>query len=156
MHGLECKTENLTIYELEKWAPEHPGWFVLYLHAKGATHPHGSPYGETISKPWRQGMMQDLVTNWRRCVWDLESGYDIACSFWLWNMCDGTQHLPEGNFLWVKSDFVAKLPSILERDRIKVSGIGSPESRWEAEVHWGNGPRPKVKQYRSHGWSGVR
>lgn len=155
LHGLHSKAENLTIVELEHWAPLHKDWHVLYFHAKGCTHPKGEPYGEGISKPWRQSMMQDLVMNWRRCVADLDAGHDVACSHWMWNMADGTQHIPAGNFLWTTSNFVAKLPSIYLRDRIKVSGIAGVESRFEAEVYWGNGPRPNVKQYRPNGGGGV-
>jgi len=154
-HGLQSHAENLTIVELEKWAPSHPDWYVLYFHSKGATHPEGSTYGAGTSKPWRLGMMHDVVTNWRTCVADLEAGHDIACSHWMWNMSDGTQHIPAGNFLWVTSNFVAKLPSIYLRDRIKVSGIDAAESRFESEVYWGNGPRPKVKAYRPDGGGGV-
>ncbi len=94
--------------------------------------------------------MNDLVTNWKGCVIDLRNGYDIACSCWEWGMCDGTQNIPPGNFLWIRSDFVAKLPSIYDRARIKQSGIKSAESRFESEVFWGNGPRPQVKQYREY------
>jgi len=63
----------------------------------------------------------------------------------LTGQADGTQNIPAGNFLWIKSDFVATLPSMYKRDRIKLSGMTSPESRYEAEVFWGNGTRlPKV------------
>lgn len=92
--------------------------------------------------------MFDLVSNWRRSVADLESGYDIVCSSWLWGQCDGTQNIPAGNFLWIKSDFAATLPSILMRDRIKRDGVGALSSRYESEVYWGNGPRPKVQCWR--------
>jgi hypothetical protein len=146
-HGLESKAENLTIVMLENWCKTHDDWNVLYFHAKGATHALGSPYGEGTSKPWRQRMMRDLVVNWRECVAALDWGYDIACSTWMWGAADGTQHIPAGNFLWVKSSFAKKLPSIFHRDRIKLSGIASLESRYEAEVYWGNGPRPNVKQF---------
>lgn len=154
-HGLSSHAENLTIVELEKWAPGHPDWYVLYFHSKGATHPPGSSYGDGVSRGWRRGMMEDLVSNWRKCVADLEAGHDIACSHWMWNMADGTQHIPAGNFLWVTSNFAARLPSIYLRDRIHVSGISSAESRFEAEVYWGNGPRPNVKAYRPDGGGGV-
>lgn len=155
MHGLQSKAENLTIVELEKWVKSNPDWVVLYFHAKGCTHPPDSDYGNRVSAPWRMSMMQDLVMNWRQCVSDLEAGHDIACSHWMWNMADGTQHIPAGNFLWTTSNFAAKLPSIFLRDRIKVSGISAAESRFEAEVYWGNGPRPNVKQYRPNGGGGV-
>ena len=99
--------------------------------------------------------MADLTTNWRTCVMDLET-HDIACSHWMWNMgSDQSQHSPAGNFLWLTSNFAASLPSMFERERIKMSGIASIESRYEAEVHFGNGRRPVVKQYRPNGGGGV-
>lgn len=153
-HGLQSRAENLTIVEIEKWVKGHPDWHILYFHSKGATHPPGSSYGDGVSKPWREGMMQDLVVNWRQCVSDLES-HDIVCSHWMWNLADGTQHIPAGDFLWLTSNFSAKLPSIYLRDRIKVSGIAALDSRYEAEVYWGNGPRPNVKSYRPNGGGGV-
>ncbi len=94
-------------------------------------------------------MMQDVILGWRNCVNDLENGFDISCSHWMWNMADGTQHIPAGNFLWTTSDFIAKLPSIYLRERIKLDGIGAASARFEAEVFWGNGPRPVVKAYRT-------
>lgn len=162
-HGLQCRNELRTIMILEEWVKTHPNWNVLYFHSKGATHAPGSHYGHNVSCPWRVGMMQDLVENWKGCVYDLEKGYDsdlgkgydIVCSHWMWNMADGTQHIPAGNFLWITSDFAAKLPSFLIRDRLRVSGLDSVESRFEAEVYWGNGPRPNVKSYRPNGGGGV-
>lgn len=140
-HGLQSKSENLTILMLENWVRENPDCLVLYFHTKGATADHRH------RDNWRKLMMHYLVRQWRQCVADLNNGYDIVCLRWLWDQCDGTQHIPAGNFLWVKSDFVRKLPSILLRDRIKACGLGALESRYEAEVYWGNGPRPQVLQY---------
>lgn len=153
-HGLQVRNELKTILMLEEWVKTHEGWFVLYFHSKGATHDPQSDYAK-FSGSWREGMMQDLVANWRACVVDLDAGNDIACSHWMWNMADGTQHIPAGNFLWIKSDFARKLPSLWLRERIKTSGIDSVESRYESEVYWGNGPRPTVKQYRPSGGGGV-
>lgn len=147
-HGVESRAENLTIVLVENYVKRFSDErYICYFHSKGATHAPGSPYGEGTSKPWRQRMMRDLVGNWRQCVLALDAGYDIVCSNWIWGAADGTQHIPAGNFLWVKSSFVRKLPSIFHRDRIKLSGISALESRYEAEVYWGNGPRPNVKQF---------
>jgi hypothetical protein len=42
----------------------------------------------------------------------------------------------------------------MERDRIKVSGLKHPDSKYEAEVWLGNGPRvPKIKDYHGPGWT---
>lgn len=148
-HGLHSKAENLTVEMLKEWSTIHPGWKVLYLHSKGASHDPSSIYGTRVSAPWREAMMNDLVLNWRQCVDDLKT-HDIACMVWLWEQgWDKSQHIPAGNFLWTTSDFVAKLPSIYLRERIKQDGIGAATSRFEAEVFWGNGPTPTVKAYRN-------
>jgi hypothetical protein len=155
-HGLQSRAENLTIIALENWLKTQTELsYILYFHAKGATHEKGNPYGEGVSKPWRESMMHDNVANWKACIAELDVGYDIICSHWLWNMADGTQHIPAGNFLWVRSTFAKMLPSMYLRDRIKVSGIDNIESRYEAEVYWGNGPRPTVKSFRPNGGGGV-
>jgi hypothetical protein len=149
-HGLKSQSENLTIAMIETWVKTHPGWNVLYLHSKGASHPPDSDYAQRVSKPWREAMMQDLVVNWRQCVADLDAGHDVACMVWLWDQgWDKSQHYAAGTFFWATSDFLAKLPSIYLRDRIKQDGIGAASSRFEAEVWIGNGPRPKVKTYRA-------
>lgn len=154
-HGLSSKAENLTIMALEEWAKTHPGWLVLYCHAKGSTHPEGSPYGLNMSDPWRRTMMNYLVGAWRECVSELARGHDVVCCHWMWSLADGSQHIPAGNFLWVQSDFVRKLPSMMLRERIKQDGIAAVESRYEAEVYWGNGPRPNVFQILPTGGEGV-
>lgn len=155
-HGLQSQAENLTIVEIEKWVPSHPGWLVLYFHSKGATHSPGSAYGDGVSSPWRRTMMQYLVKDWRDCVADLERGYEsVGCHF-LTGMCDGSQNLWAGNFWWATSEFLATVPSIYLRDRIKQSGIANVESRYESEVWIGNGPRiPNVRQYLPRGGGGV-
>jgi hypothetical protein len=153
-HGLQCRNENLTILMLEEWAKTHPDWLVFYFHAKGATAQYGTEKYHR-STQWRHTMMHDLVLNWRQCVYLFESGYDVVCSHWKWNQCDGSQNIAAGNFWWATSNFLAKLPSIMLRERIKISGIGALASRYEAEVWIGNGPRPNVKQFRPTGGGGI-
>jgi hypothetical protein len=154
-HGLQSRSENLTIVMLHEWSRTHPDWNVLYLHAKGASHPIDSEYARNVALPWRRGMMHDLVTNWRQCVADLDAGYDIACSHWLWKNAPENNTIPAGNFLWVTSNFAASLPSLYERDWGRRGLIASLEARYEAEAFWGFGPRPNVKQYRPNGGGGV-
>lgn len=151
-HGLESRSENATIIALHQWSRSHPGWNVLYLHAKGCSRPVGDAYGQLVSEPWRRDMMQDLVTNWPVCVHELNSS-DIVCSRWLWNMCDGTQHIPAGNFLFTTSEFIARLPDMQKRAQILEHGVGVVESRYEAEVFWGNGARPRVTSIRDNSWA---
>lgn len=152
--GLASHSENFTILLLQDWVKTHPGWNVLYFHAKGATKEWGSSEFES-SRLWRRTMMQDLVTNWRQCVAELDNGFDIVCSHWKWHQADGTQNLAAGNFWWAKADFLATLPSMLLRERIKQDGIGSLSSRYEAEVWIGNGRIPTVRQFRPNGGPGI-
>ena len=154
-HGLESKSENLTIVEIERWAPLHLDWYILYFHAKGCTRGGDQNHLDKVSHPWRRAMMGDLVWNWRYCVSELERGYDIVCSHWMWNMAYGTQYIPAGNFLWITAKFAANLPSMFLRSQVKTYGIAAAESRWEAEVKWGNGATPNVREIRPHGGGGV-
>lgn len=151
LHGLQCHTENRTILMLEHWLPAHPDWYVLYFHAKGATH----PAGDGFTGRWRACMMKGVVTNWRRCVADLDAGYDAVGSHWMVPPATPPgQHIFAGTFWWATSNFLRTLPSIEARDRIKVSGLDSAESRYEAEVWLGNGPRvPRVRDYHGPLWN---
>lgn len=154
-HGPNSFAENLTIVELWKFCQAHPNWAVLYFHAKGATHDPESGYARGVSTPWRQTMLSYMVGAWQNAVDDIGRGADVVCCHWLWNMADGTQHIPAGNFLWVSSNFAGSLPSFDQRDRIKSDGIAAAASRYEAEVFWGNGRRPIVVQYLPSGGGGV-
>lgn len=150
-HGLTSRNENPTIRELEKWLPGHEGWYVLYFHAKGTITQSG---GAENAVKWRGCMMRNLVSNWRQCVADLEAGFDsVGCHWMTYPATPKGQSIWAGTFFWAKADFLLTLPSILQRDRIKQSGLGNYESRYEAEVWIGNGPRlPRVKDYHP-GWN---
>jgi len=151
LHGLQCRNECRTILTLEQWAKTHPDWYVLYFHAKGATHDANDGY----SIAWRGCMMKGVVKNWRTCIADLDAGCDAVGSHWMEPPATPPgQYIFAGTFFWVKSSFVLTLPSITERIRIKVSGIDSVESRYESEVWIGNGPNvPKVKDYHGPNWN---
>lgn len=144
-HGLQCRNEVRTILMLEQWLPGHEDWYVLWFHAKGCSHPPGDP----LRTSWRQCSMKHLVENWRNCVAAMDAGHDAAGTHW---MCPPqtppTQYIFAGNMYWCKASFLATLPSIMQRARIKESGIDSIESRYEPEVILGNGPRlPRIKDF---------
>lgn len=147
-HGLQSRSENLTVVMLEKWVQSHPNWYVLYFHCKSATHDPKSEYGQFATR-WLNRMMLHCVTNWRQCVADLDAGYEAVGCHWITDQgWDNSQHYFAGTFFWVKAWFFSSIPSMLTRKRIRESGIGALESRYEAEVKIGNGPRiPKVKNY---------
>lgn len=145
MHGLQCRNECRTILELEKWLPGHDDWYVLYFHSKGCTHPAGDP----LRTNWRNCSMNHLVRNWRRCVADLDRGNDAVGTHWMQPpRTPPTQYIFAGSMWWCKASFLLTLPSIMERARIKTSGLDALESRFEAEVILGHGSRlPRVKDY---------
>jgi len=145
LHGLDCKTENLTIREIEKWLPSNLGWHVLYFHSKGATRPPG----DDLSTRWRCCMMRNLVIAWERCINDLDTFYESVGCHWLTKQGQTEdQNLWAGTFWWARSEYLATLPSIMLRDRIRISGLKAAESRYEAEVWIGNGQRlPRVRDY---------
>lgn len=149
-HGIQCRNECRTMRMIEEWLPGHDDWYVLYAHSKGATH----PTGHDLSTRWRHCMMNHLVSNWKNCVANLDAGYDsVGCHWMTGAETPPGQSIWAGNFWWAKSNFLKTLPSIMERDRLKVSGIDSINSRYESEVWIGNGPTlPRVKDYHPGGF----
>lgn len=147
-HGQDSFSENLTLITLELWAKQHPGWDVFYHHAKGATHVPGSQKEQEWTR-CRDCMTSHLVGDWKRCVKDLRSYDAVGCHWMPGQGSDRSQNIFAGNFWWTTSDFIARLSSILLRDRIRTSGVASLESRWEAEVWLGNG-HPRVRDYTNH------
>lgn len=146
LHGLQCKNELRTLRLLEEWVPHNPGWNVLYVHSKGATKPN------EMNTRWRNCMMRNLVSNWRQCTEALKNFDSVGCHWQGPPLCPPTQHIWAGNFWWATSDFLATLPSLTETQRVKLSGIDSLESRYEAEVWIGNGPRlPRVLDMHPNG-----
>lgn len=152
LHGLQCHNENRTIRMLEEWLPGHDDWCVLYFHAKGSTSP---PQRKDFSNRWRTCMTKNVIYNWHRCVTDLDTGYEaVGCHWMVPPATPPGQYIFAGTFFWSKASYLLTLPSIMARDRIKISGIDSADSRYEAEVWLGNGPRlPRVKDYHGPGWN---
>lgn len=152
-HGLQCRSENRTIVMIEEWCRNNSGEaHILYFHSKGITHAKGSDYGENMSRPWRNRMMKHCVWDWRQCTADLLSHEAVGCHWLTGQGWDKSQHYFAGTFAWFRASFFRTIPSLTTRQRIKDSGLDAAESRFEAEVHIGNGPRlPVVKNYYSGG-----
>jgi hypothetical protein len=148
-HGLKCRSENRTLLMMENWCRSNQGEaHLLYAHSKGISHAEGSDYGENMSGPWRRRMMETCVWNWRQCVQDLLSHEAVGCHWLTGQGWDRSQSFFAGTFFWTRASFFRTIPSLTTRQRIKDSGIDAAESRFEAEVHLGNGPRlPVVKNY---------
>lgn len=143
-HGLQCRNELRTLRVLEKWLPGHEDWLVLWLHSKGATH----KIGDKHSDAWRDCSMIHLVRRWRDCVADLRVHDSVGVHWMTGDETPPGQSIWGGNMFWATGKFLMTLPSLMERDRIKLSGIDSLDSRYEAEVWVGNGPKlPRVLDY---------
>jgi hypothetical protein len=148
-HGEQCRTELRTLLMIEDWCRSRKGEaHILSLHSKGATHAPDSSYGITMSSPWRNRMMRICVKQWRMCVKHLETYEAVGCHWLTGQGWDHSQHYFAGNFFWVRASFFRTIPSVTTRERIRLHGPDAVDSRYEAEVHIGNGPRlPKVKNY---------
>lgn len=152
LHGLEAKSETPTIVKVQEWALSHPGAYVFYFHSKGASHVDAN-YLQFVSR-WRNCMMGNLVDQWRRCVADLDSGFDSVGCHWMTNMSPPSDKdsIWGGNFWWVTTDFLNTLEPITERELIKTHGINAPIARMESERFLGAGPNlPKIKDYHVNG-----
>ncbi len=144
-HGLKCKNEIRTIVEMQRRMAGRKGWRILYWHQKGSFH---DPKEKTIVN-WRDCMTYHLVKNWLLCINSLNSGFDSCGCHWMTGQVDGTMSLWGGNFWWATSDFINTLPPIENNPRIQhMGGLDSVQSRYEAEVWIGTGPRlPKVRDF---------
>lgn len=150
-HGTQCRNEIRTMLMIEDRVKNILGpAYILYQHSKGASHAGSDP----MRTKWRECSMRHLVRNWRECVDDLDSGYEAVGTHWMAPPATPPgQYIFAGSFWWCRASFLKTLPSIMERARIKESGIDALESRYEAEIILGNGPRlPRVKDYCPH-WS---
>jgi hypothetical protein len=69
-----------------------------YIHTKGVSH-YGTEKYERV-RDWRIFMEYFVITNWRRCVKDLEQ-YDVAGA----NYATNPSHY-SGNFWWATSNYI--------------------------------------------------
>lgn len=150
-HGTQCRNEVRTILMIEeRMRTLNEESFCLYFHAKGCTHPPG----DYLRTRWRQCMTKHLVTNWRKCVEDLKLVESVGCHFMTTPQTPPGQSIWAGNFFFSRASYLKTLPSIMLRDRIKLSGVDSMESRFESEVWHFNGPRmPTIKDYHGPMWN---
>lgn len=145
LHGLGCRNELRTLLMLEGFVDEvsrldaKTDWLVCYHHAKGATH----PVGDDWNTRWRRCMERHVIGDWRSCVTVLEQGYDAAgAHYCIPPSTPAGQRIFAGNFFWARSRYLSTVTPLLDRERIRTSGVETLESRYEAEVYVGNGRRP--------------
>lgn len=136
-HGREARTEIPTQKVIESWLPSHPDWYVLYHHTKGVTHP-----GQPAYDNWRNRMGHACVSNWRRCVADLDAGAEAVGCHWLTpEKFPGMVTSPffGGTFWWARAAYLLQLPKLPE---------ATWENRYEAESWIGRRrPYPRVVDY---------
>jgi hypothetical protein len=133
------QSEIPTMQMLRCWLK--PGWFVLYFHMKGVSHPNEKSY-----ENWRQRMEQACVWNWKQCVGDLDRGFDAVGCHWLTpERFPGAVTSPffGGTYWWSRSEYLMQLPPLPE---------DSYANRFEAESWIGRRrPYPLIKSY-IDGW----
>jgi hypothetical protein len=155
--GLDCMTQNLIHEAMRLWCIDHPGWNVFTFHSKSLAHdqPLHEPY-KAFEAGWVACMTRYLITNWRKCVEELETVESVGCHFMRNVGVPPVDNIWPGSFYWVRSDFVATLPPLAECPLVKQFGIKDIRSRATGEHYIGLGPRlPTVKDYLPNGGEGV-
>lgn len=130
-HNLNGTAELPTMKRMQDFCKTHPGWHVLYLHTKGVIH-NGNPVFEN----WRLCMEKTVIWNWRRCITDLNRGFDTVGAHWLTPAkysFIGKVPYWGGNFFWATSDYLNTLPI-----------IDIMADRYEAEVWIGKTSKKKI------------
>lgn len=140
-NGPRAESHLPTVNLLRQWLPDHPDWAVLYFHSKGVTHP-----GDATYHAWRKCMDRCVLTEWRRCVHDLQHFESVGPHWLTPEQHPGMVKTPfwGGMFFWATARFLLTLPSIPQ----------APQCRedWFLSEGWiGMGPRrPRVRDYRPH------
>ena len=142
VHGKDARSELPTFALIRHWIPCHQDWAVLYHHSKGVTKPY-----EEFHHHHRRTMEAAVVWKWKRCVDDLERGYDAVGI----NLVDPKTRpvLPgrffAGNFWWARADYLAQLRPIPDSCR----DYSNTEERCLAEGWVGNNSprRPMMLDY---------
>lgn len=142
-HGPQTCGELPTLCALQEWLPGHGDWGVLYFHTKGALY-----QGNGTWDAWRRCMMSVVISDWRKCVADLEQGFDCAGPHWLTPArypIIGQFPYFAGTFWWARGSYLETLP------RLDPNG----PSRYEAEVWIGRSKkRINARGYADH-WPGA-
>jgi hypothetical protein len=136
VHGPSARTEIPTLNLIR--ARLEPGWFILYHHSKGITHPN-----DLFTAHWRRCMEKACVRNWTHCIGALVNGSDSAGAHWLSRERFGpnvTTPFWGGTFWWARSEHLLKLPPLPEP---------TWANRWEAES-WIGKVTPKVTDFAPH------
>lgn len=144
LHGPDAASLLPTMQFLQGWLPIHEDWLVCFHHGKGATKPN-----DPMTTAWRNCMTKYVITNWRQCVADLESGqFDAVGCHWTHNSPNdqnahdwGANSYFAGVFWWSTARYLLTLPKLPEK----------PHNRhqwFKPELWLGNG-KPRIRDYHS-------
>lgn len=141
-HGNDAESLLPTMRALQQWLPGHEDYAVCFFHAKGVTHPH-----DPMNDAWRACMTKHVITDWRKCVADLEAGYDTVGCHWLHNIPNdpnasrwGSNSFFGGVFWWATAKYLITLPPFptdKPRDR----------HEWYYPELWLGCGKPRIKDY---------
>ena len=145
-HGPDAASLLPTMQFLQGWLPGREDWLVFFHHGKGVTHPN-----DPMTTAWRACMTNHLITHWRNCVADLESGrFDMVGCHWLHNRPDdpnaarwGGNSYFGGGFWWSTAKYLLTLPKLPEK-------VTDRHVWYMAGELWIGCGKPRVKDYVSH------
>jgi len=107
IHFLECRqdipNENETLNAMTRFARTCADSNILYIHTKGVTEKN------ELQAPWRNYMMRLVVSNYERCLTNLEFFSTIGALY----LKRPYRHY-SGNFFWARSSYIAKLDEITD------------------------------------------
>lgn len=137
VHGPHVKSEIPTQMLIEHFVRQVDGWYVLYHHTKGVTHPN-----EALYDRWRERMENACIWNWQKCVADLDGGYEAVGCHWLTPEkypAAVTSPFFGGTFWWTTTKYLKQLPKL---------PAPTWENRFEAESWIGRRrPYPRINDY---------
>lgn len=100
------QNENHTLQKLINEIDEYDdNDIILYLHTKGAT------YNKLYQKQWREYMERDLIDDYESHINMINKGFDtsgVLMGIPIWS-----DNIYGGNFWWVKSESIKKIPKDL-------------------------------------------
>lgn len=148
-HGEGSESLIPTFLHIEEWVKDHQDWLVCFWHMKGVIHPNDRGY-----VTWRECMERCVIRDWRKCVADLEAGYDTVGAHWLTREKYGPMVNPEhggtpfwgGVFWWATAKYLSRL--------IPMPKKATCTADWYWPEHWiGTGGNIKARDYHD-AWPG--
>lgn len=144
IHGHRAFTELPTLAVLRRWIKTNFNWLVFYHHSKGVTQLEQGQFNIEGKANHRRVMEKACVWDWKKCVADLEKGYDAVGI----NLVDPQKRpvMPgrffAGNFWWATANYLLTLPRI--PDNATAYTIGE---RLMAEQWIGRRRNPRMMDY---------